>query len=71
MMNHLMHSSSGTTSEEGGVSFRQSSKDIDFMERTKTWRESWCKILNNGYIEPCNDNGTSTYTSNHKLTQKG
>ena len=64
MMNHLM---SGPTE---GVSFRQSSKDMDFMERTKTWRDSWCKILTDGYIEACSD-GASTYTSDHKLTQKG
>lgn len=65
LMQHLLNG------EEGGVSFRQCSKDMDFMERTKTYRTSWTTLIDEGCIEASDSGGGAVYTGNYKLTQKG
>lgn len=52
------------------TSFKKTAIDLDFMERTKTWRTAWKSLIDEGFIEAC-DAGSSTFTSNHQLTQKG
>lgn len=64
MMSYLMDG-------KDSVSFLQLSKDLDFMERTKSWRNSWKVLLDDKkFIEPV-DPSSSTFTGDHKLTQAG
>ena len=67
LMQHLMNG------DESGVSFRQCSKDMNFMERTKTFRISWTTLIEEGCIEASSaeNGGGAVYTGNYKLTQKG
>jgi hypothetical protein len=52
------------------VSFQQLSKDLNFMERTTSWRNSWKKLLNDKkFIEIAE--GTSVFTGECRLTQAG
>lgn len=54
-----------------GVSFTQLSKDLEFMDRTTTWRNSWKSLLHDKkFIVPL-DAKASVFTSEHKLTQAG
>jgi hypothetical protein len=64
MMTYLMQ---GKT----GVSFKQLSNDLNFMERTKSWRESWRILVENKHFLAPADGCSSTYTGDHELTQAG
>ena len=53
------------------VSFKQLSKDLGFMERTKTWRNSWRALLETKkLIEPI-EAGASVFTGEFQLTAAG
>lgn len=47
--NMLQHKMRGTEA----VSFERSSKDLDFMMRTKTWVAAWKALEEQGFIEKC------------------
>lgn len=52
------------------VSFMKSSTDLDFMERTKTWRAAWKELIDKGFIVPCGP-GCAVYAGDYKLTETG
>ena len=64
MMKYLMQG-------KEGVSFKQLSKDLGFMERTKSWRNSWKDLVEDkGLIEAAEGN-SSMYSGDYQLTQAG
>lgn len=63
MLGHEMHG-------KATVSFMQLAKDLKFMERTTTWRNSWKALMNDKkYIEVVD--GKSVFTSECRMTQAG
>mmetsp|Transcript_14135 Transcript_14135/g.30819 ORF Transcript_14135/g.30819 Transcript_14135/m.30819 type:complete len:257 (-) Transcript_14135:14-784(-) len=53
------------------VSFRQLSKDLNFMERTKTWRDAWEALMQEKNFIEIAKSGGSMYTGPCQLTAKG
>ena len=54
-----------------GVSFKQLSKDLDFMERTKSWRNSWKALVEDKGLIEATEGSTSMYADDYQLTQAG
>ena len=52
------------------VSFQQLSKDLSFMERTTSWRDSWKILMNKKHFIEIAE-GTSVFTGECRLTEAG
>jgi len=54
------------------VSFAQLAKDLDFMERTKSWRNAWKHLAEDtGFIESAEGATSTSYTGGYRVTAEG
>lgn len=55
------------------VSFFRLSKDLDFMERTSSWRASWKELVEEGYVKPSSGDVSApvAYKTDYTVTEKG
>jgi len=53
------------------VSFEQLSKDLGFMVRTTSWRNSWKKLISDLQFIEAVDPGAAVFTTDHRLTEAG
>lgn len=56
---------------KSSVTFKLLAKNLDFMERTTTWRNSWRTLIETkGFIAPIQA-GASVFTGEHQMTEAG
>jgi hypothetical protein len=64
MMQYLMQG-------KEGVSFKQLSKDLKFMERTKSWRNSWKVLIGDKHYIEASAESSAMFSDDYQLTQAG